>query len=107
MLTSHAEGHSLRKLLKFYHACQQAPKLVKLEVPAPQYSHACNKVTVMSSLLTSSIDPSSKSSLHDKRHLPSWLLPGLCHAREASWRNEEGAKEAAGDASTMQTILQV
>jgi hypothetical protein len=25
---------------------QQAPKAVKLDVPAPQYSHACNKVTV-------------------------------------------------------------
>jgi hypothetical protein len=25
-------------------AMQQAPKAVKLDVPAPQYSHACNKV---------------------------------------------------------------
>ena len=32
-----------------YHVCwgvQQAPKAVKLDVPAPQYSHACNKVTI-------------------------------------------------------------
>ncbi len=26
---------------------QQAPKTVKIDVPAPQYSHACNKVALV------------------------------------------------------------